>query len=315
MDNLVSRREFSSELVVAPRPVAIIATENIARIDRALIKLMECGVRVEAHSRLHQARDVLVAAAQGLGITPLQRGDDLGLRALETALDYHTIASATRPQMPASVRRELRDSLRGSLSPPPNAFSALQLQSQAVGFAVFALAGCEPHHPAKVQGQSPDILLDRYMSTYAVELKRPQVRGNIIANCHVGYDQLVASGHTGAVLIDVTDCVRGLVADDVHAFVEETGLQLLESVATEKGRRREFRSLITVGCYARVQAVVAESDADAVFDLITTCRIAVLANVRNSLEDHRARWIRDSHETGMKAVYDPILTPSPDRVI
>lgn len=306
MDELILRREFSSELVVAPRPLTAIAAENITRIDAAMARLAECGVRIESRSRLHQAREVMSEAARGAGITPAQRGDDLGLRALEASLDYYTIARAVGPDMPASVRRELRDSLRGPLSPPSNSLGVLQLQSQAVAFAAFALAGCEPRHPPRVEGQSPDILLDRGVSTYAVEAKRPQVSRNIVAQCHAGYEQLLASDFTGAVLIDVTDCVRGMTSDDVHAFVEESGLRVLESVATDVGRKPEFRSLIAVGCYGRVQSVVAETAKDAILDLITSARIAVLAAVRNTLEDHRARWIRDSHERGMKAIYDPI---------
>src|ERR1035437_7805292 len=131
MDRLVSRREFSSQVVIAPRPLAVIAAEEIARIDAALEKRAQCGVKYTSDSRLHQARAILAHAAQSRRITPAQRGDDLGLRALETALDYHTIALSLESQMPASVRRELRNSLCGPLSPPENQLSQLQLQSLA----------------------------------------------------------------------------------------------------------------------------------------------------------------------------------------
>ncbi|HYV97575.1 MAG TPA: hypothetical protein VE967_08990 [Gemmatimonadaceae bacterium] len=311
MNARVTRHEFSSELVAAPRPISAIAGENLDRIDAALARLTACGVRIESDSRLHQAREIVAESARGAGITPTQRGDDLGLRALETALDYHTIASAAQPSFPASVRRELRDSLRGGLKPPDGALSPLQLQSQAVAFAAFALAGCSPRYPPKSTGKSPDILLDRGTMTYAVEAKRPQTQNNILTHCRAGYEQVIASGHTGAVLVDVTDCVRGLGQNEVHAFVERAGGELLDSVATEDGRRPEYQNLIAVGCYARVQAVAAETEKDAVLDLIMSARIAVLANVRNSLEDHRARWIRDSHKRGMIAIYDPIAVQRP----
>jgi hypothetical protein len=183
----------------------------------------------------------------------------------------------------------------------------LQLQSQAVAFGAFALAGCGPRHPPKTTSKSPDILLERGSMTYAVEAKRPQAPHNIRSHCIAGYDQLVASGCTGGVLVDVSDCVRGLNTEAVHEVVEDTGLGLLQLVATEYGRRPEYRSLIVVGCYARVQAVFAETATEAIFDLITSARIAVLADVRNSLEDHRARWIRDSHEYGMKAILEPLV--------
>lgn len=307
MDGLISRREFSSELAVAPRPVALIAAEEVERINATLSRFAESGVRVPEDSRLHQARAVLESVASGAGIAPAQRGDDLGLRALEAALDYHTIARSVSASTPATARRELRDSLVGPLSPPSGQFGPLQLQSQAVAFGAFALAGCDPRHPAKTTSKSPDILLDRGSMTYAVEAKRPQARHNISSHCIAAYEQLVASGCTGGVLVDVSDCVRGLATDSVHTFVEDAGLELLHLVATENGRKPEFRNLIVVGCYARMQAVFAETETEAIFDLITSARVVVLADVRNTLQDHRARWIRRSHEYGMKSILEPLV--------
>jgi hypothetical protein len=153
-------REFNSEEIVAPRPIAERAREAVRQIDNSLRRLTEWNVKVPANSRLHKARLILEHAVGTGLLTPAQRGDMLGLRSLELALDYDHI-SQTLPEVAISaMRRELRDSLTGDIAPVQK-LTVLQLQSQAVVRAAFVRAGLNPRHPtiSPQKGKtSPDIL-------------------------------------------------------------------------------------------------------------------------------------------------------------
>jgi hypothetical protein len=111
-------RERSERSKVEPRPVEDIASEAIADIDASLEKLQEWGVTTPKKGRLSKAKAVLERAAKTGEIVPPQRGDDLGLRALEIAFDYAAIADTLPQKKTSLIRSELELSLAGGPQTP-----------------------------------------------------------------------------------------------------------------------------------------------------------------------------------------------------
>lgn len=301
-------RESVDELLILPRPINEIASEALAGVDEAIGRLSRAGIEIDEDSRLHQAREILSDVSRTGLITPKQRGDDLGLRALEVALDYGDIAGVVTTAWPVSARRELRDSLRGDLTPTASGLRASQLQSQAIAFTAYQLAGCSPRH-ATVKGvPSPDILLDNGVSTYGIEVKRPQSSKGILPRFHDGIIQLRGVGVVGGVLVDVTDCIRGLSSEDMDIRVREFALDLYDEVfEMGVGPRPGFADVIIVGCYARTAAIKEESEASAIVDLRSFATLGILAKAQGTLAAHRAQWLRSKFEDGYSRLYRTIV--------
>jgi hypothetical protein len=301
-----------STRVLAPRPIKQIAAEAVSDIDRALALLEAWGVRVPQQSRLHKARQVLREAAVTGMLVPTHRGDVLGLRSLELALDFVAIAE-TLPAVPiAAMRRELRDCLVGEIDPPEALRGPLQLQSQAVVRAAFVHAGLSPIHPTHSSRHglpSPDLLLENGLSRYGVESKRPQSARTVLARFLDGCAQLSGFGVSGAVLVDVSDCVRDLDDQAAGARVYELGGALAEEVFEEgSGHRDGYAHVMVVGTYARVAWTSVDHADHALANVRLASRILVLAQARNTLADHRAKWIRQTFEIGLRALTDPLTS-------
>lgn len=305
-------RHLESIAEIPPRPVREIAAETVWGIDNAIARLTAWGIRCPPDSRLHKARAILEAAAATGVLAPLHRRDLLGLRALETAFDYVAIAETLPDRRVASMRRELRDSLVGEIDPPESARGPLQLQSQALVRAAFVRAGLSPLHPTQSPRQgrsSPDLLLENGLSVYGVEAKRPQAAQNIVPRFLDGCSQLADFGVCGAVLVDVSDCLRDKDDDARATFVYDVGGGLATEVfQSGVGHRPEFDHLMVVGAYARVAWSSEDRRDHAMVKVQLLSRITVLAQARNTLRDHRAKWIRSSFSTGLRSLTDILGT-------
>lgn len=275
-------------------------------IDYAIARLREYNVTVESDSRLHQARAILSEAAASGTLIPLHRGDDLGLRALELAFDYAAISDTLPNRAVASVRRELSLSLAGPLDPPEDQRDPQRYQSQFVVRAAFVRAGLDPSHPCnspRLGRSNPDLVLENGLSRYAVEVKRPRVTKNVIPRMTDAVDQLLDYGLKGGVLIDVTDCVRGLSPNDVGSEVRRLALTMYSEVFDDLGFRPGRSHVIVAGTFARVAWETTDYDAHAMVNVHTASTIGIFAQARGTLLDLRARWIRSAFERGLEQLY------------
>lgn len=299
-------RTISNTFEIRPRPVRDIAREAVGDIDHTIQRMRAEGVSIEDGSRLHQARAILQRAAETGVLVPAHRGDQLGLRALEIAFDYTAIAT-TLPNPPvAAFRREMRDSLRGTLEPAESARGPLQLQSQGIVRAAFLRGGLVPTHPThspKAGISSPDLVLENGSQSYAIEAKRPQLTKNVLPRFDDARDQLADFGLRGGILVDVTDCLRNLSGDEIDAEVSRLALSLSERVfISGRGFHQGYSGIMVAGTYARVAWSSDDRKADAVVAVHTSSRIGIFAQTKNSLSDHHARWMREAFEVGLSSL-------------
>lgn len=297
-------RESFSTTEIPPRPIRQIAAEAAADVEVSIQRLTDWGVKVDRNSRLHQALTVLRHAIATGALVPKHRGDQLGLRALEIAFDYGAIARTLPKIRIAALRREIGDSLKGPIDPPENARGPLQLQSQGIARAAFVLAGLSPTHPThspKLGRSSPDLILENGLGRYAVEIKRPQLTKNVEVRFDEGRDQLVSFGVQGGVLVDVTDCVRGLTGEAIGKEVRRLALGLYaRTFVTGRGHKPGYTNIMMAGTFARVAWNSQDGDLVAMVQVHTSSTIGIFAQTRNSLVDHRARWIRKGFEDGLE---------------
>lgn len=310
-------RESGSVLTIAPRPLRQVATEAVADIDASLERLSAWHVKVPTDSRLHKAREVLATAAATGVLVPAHRGDTLGLRALEIALDYSAIAD-TLPDIPlAAFRRELRDSLIGELEFGDETRGPLQLQSQALVRAAFVRAGVVPSHPTHSPRQgisSPDLLLENGTLLYAVEAKRPLSTKNVLPRFEDAHAQLKGFGLPGGILVDATDCLRNTSGDRLDSEVRKIALSMYDRLFENGvGHRPGYSDVMMAGAYARVAWDSDDHEHDAMVHVQTFSTIGIFGTVKNTLYDHRARWMRTSFETGLRLLNRTIEERHRDR--
>ena len=219
-------------------------------------------------------------------------------------MDYSAIAD-TLPNTPlAALRRELRDSLIGDLEFGDEIRGPLQLQSQALVRAAFVRAGVIPSHPthsSKKGMSSPDLLLENGTLRYAVEAKRPLSTKNVLPRFEDAHAQLKSFGLPGGILVDVTDCLRDTAADQLNLEVRKIALSMYERLFENGvGHRPGYSNIMVAGAYARVAWHSADRDVNAMVQVQTFSTIGIFGTTRNTLYDHRARWIRTSFETGLQ---------------
>lgn len=296
-------RRSSRTTVIQPRPIHEVVREAVVLIDKAMRVLTAWGVAIPNDSRLHKAQKILEHAMQTNILVPSHRGDLLGLRALELAFDYAAIAD-TLPSTPlAAMRRELRNSLIGDIEPPEQSRGPLQLQSQGLMRAAFVSAGLSPLHPThspRLGISSPDLVLENGTLRYAIEAKRPQKSGNILARFTEGCAQLAKFGLPGGVLVDVTDCVRGLDLKTVNDEVSRAALSLSEEVfVAGSGHKPGFGHVMLAGAYARVAWSSEDAPDHAMVSVHISARTFIFASAPNTLAAHRASWIRSHFQEGL----------------
>jgi hypothetical protein len=286
--------------IIPPRPIRDVARDAATSVRASLRSLQDWGVKALDDSRLHQALDVLDPAASNGILIPSHRGDQLGLRALELAYDYDDIAATLPSKTVAAVRRELEQSLVGSLEPSASDRRALQLQSQFIVRGALVLAGLDPRHPLpRSGGKSPDLVIENAISEYGIEVKRPEFARNVLPRMMDARDQLDSYGLQGAVVIDVADCLRGH-SGDKDEEVQRLGRLIYEEVFAEgQGNRPGYSGIIMSGAFARIAWTSEDGEADSMVSVHTSALITIYARRRNTLQDLRARWLRDALWDGL----------------
>jgi hypothetical protein len=299
-------RESLEVTEIDPRPIRVVAAEAVKDLDASVEAFERWGVRIPPDSRLHQAREILVQAINTGALVPIHRGDVLGLRALETSFDYSAIAMTLPQQRVTTVRQELEQSIIGPLDPPDDARGPAQLQSQFIVRAALVRAGLNPRHETRTtHGVAvPDLLLENGLSEYAIEVKRPKHERNVVPRMLDAHRQLSNYGLPGAILMDLTDCLRSVPAEDFDVEARRVTLDLYDTVfITGSGHRPGFSNIMVVGTFARVAWTSQDVETHAMVTVHTNTTIAVLAYQQGSLADHRARWIRTSLERGFERLY------------
>jgi hypothetical protein len=288
-------RESSSSVEIAPRPIRALACEAIEDIDGAISILRAYGVKVPESSRLHQAKDVLMEAVNTGALVPAHRGDSLGLRALETSLDFSAIAATLPPTRVADVRRELSAAVEGGLELAAENQTALQYQSQYVVRAALVRAGLQPMHPlaGPRKGKKPDLLIEQGTMTYGIEAKRPQAARNVVPRMEDARDQLRHYGVAGAVLIDVSDCIRHVARSALDDAVRSHALSMYERIfVPDCGYNPGYSGIMLAGAYARVAWTAEDGPLSSMISVHSTSTIGLFAVQENSLADHHARRLR-----------------------
>lgn len=297
-------RESSASLEIPPRPIRDIAREAVADIDQSLQALRDWGVPVRDDSRLHKARVVLKHAAGAGILVPKHRGDRLGLRSLELALDYAAIADTLPAARVTTLRRDLRDSLVGGIEPPETARGPLQLQSQAVARAAFVRAGVDPLHPTHSRKQglsSPDLVIENEGHRYAIEAKRPQWARNVLPRFTDGCEQVKKFGLPGGVLVDVTDALRDIPRADVDGEVRRLALMMYDIVfVSEQGHRPGYEHIHIAGAYTRLAWTSHDGEETSMVDVHTSSCIGIFAAAEEAPEARRAKWLRSRFEDGLE---------------
>ena len=302
-DNLPAPSRETSDLREIPvRPVRDVAREARTDLGDSIDALKAWGVKIEEDSRLHQALSILEHAETTGVLAPLHRGDQLGLRALELAFDYSAIARTLPDEKIAAVRRELEQSTQGPLEPTDGGRGAVQLQSQFIVRAALVLANEIPIRPAKSKpGVSvPDLVLENGMTNYAVEVKRPEKAKNVVPRMVDARNQLNKSGMTGAILIDITDCVRGASNEQVDCEVSRLALRMYDLIfANERGHKRGYEGVMSAGTFARTAWTSVDQPDHAMVIVHMSSRIGVFSQRMNTLYGHRARWLRSACQVGL----------------
>lgn len=297
-------RETVAYANIPPRPVREIAAEMALDVESTLGALEKFGVAVPATSRLHEALEILRAAEKDGKLAPIQRGDTLGLRAIELALDFRDIAAVLPDKRSAVLRRDLDRAVQGQLEPPENARGPLQSQSQLVVRTAFIRGDAEPlHPPSKPQAgvPDPDILLENGQYRYGIEVKRPQARKALVARFLEGVEQVRGAGLQGGVIVDATDMVRGLTRDEMDREIRSIALEMYGLVWNEQIRAFQpgFSHIMVVGTLARPAWTSHDDASAAMIQVHSSSTVAAIATSAGNLAGHRARWIRESLQNGL----------------
>jgi hypothetical protein len=307
-------RETTEVVAIPPRPIRAIAAEALSDVDASIERLSQWGVKMSPDSRLHQARNILDQAVKTGELVPLHRGDDLGLRALELAFDYGAIAQTLPAKVVADMKRELRDSLVGPISPPDTQRNALQLQSQEVLRAALVRGGVTPRQLTglKEGTPNPDFIIDNGMETYALETKRPQEQKNILVHFEKASNQVRDSGMRGGVLIDVTDALRHVGPSNLKDALHDVALELYDRVfVTGHGYRPDMSHMMLIGLLARVAWQSDDKPTGAMVQVHSVSTLGVFATTQNNLAHHRAKWIRTALRTGMEGLNQTLVERKP----
>ncbi len=133
-----------------------------------------------------------------------------------------------------------------------------------------------------------------------MEVKRPEHGGTLMANLDRGVDQLREYEVSGAVILDVTDCVRGLAPEALVEEVNALASQVDERIFVENEGYNPGYSPVMV---AFVLARGAWSDQEDMprLQVVSVSAATVYAKTPRSLLDHRARWLCDAFKRGVEA--------------
>jgi len=289
--------------IIPSRSAAGLAAEAMTDAQQAKHTIAGWGVRMPPNSRLDQAIAVLaqISASGMLPVDPATQA--VAVQAIATALDYRDIAASLPSSRVASVRKGVEGSLAGSLDPEAADRGPLQLQTQHLVAAAFHRGGAEveyPTHSPQKGLSTPDLILVNGLSIYPVEVKRPEKRKNVIPRFNDGVAQLDDYGHPGAVIIDATDCLRGIPFEDFENHAHGLALDIYHTVwaGPPVGYRQGYRNIMLAGIIARGTWQRNPERAQEL-QIANIASLARFARTENSLSAHRGTWMRHALQDGL----------------
>jgi len=193
------------------RHPAILPSDMVAvrgRLTEAIARLEQFDVPVPKDCRLRVAVVVLtsVITADEFPTTALEFTKFVN--AMELAEDFHAITAHLPTIGQGETRTQLKAAIRGSLAATEDDREPFRYQSQHWVGAMLREANLNPRIPVRRDRLNPDFIVQPLTSDYGVEVKRPMYERNVRANVEKAAEQLASFGLEGAVLVDVSDCVR-----------------------------------------------------------------------------------------------------------
>ena len=116
----------------------------------------------------------------------------------------------------------------------------------------------------------------------------------------MGGDQLEEYDLRGGVLVDITDCIRGIQPDALDAEIRKVALEIY-GTAFENGvgHRPGYERIMMGGVFARLAWTAEGTSTGAMVNVHNTSTIGIFADQLGSPDDVRARWLRDQAERGL----------------
>lgn len=205
---------FREDRVAIPsRPSQDVAAEAASDLGVAIEAIERWGVTVPPDSRLRQAWSLLTDVSHTGRISPEQRGDTLGHRALQVAMDFADIARTLPTGRHADYRKDLTRAIAGPLYDMAEPGSAAQFQSQLMVRTAFVKAGADttlPTWSGRDGRKKPDLLIEDGLVQLAVEVKRPSRWKTMMPRATDAAAQILDAGLQGGIVLDVTDCLDGI---------------------------------------------------------------------------------------------------------
>ncbi len=270
-------------------------------LELATNKLAAWGVSLSSGNRLSAAVEHCrsVGASGEIARDPaLLR---LSLNALLDAHDFIDIASALPPVRVATLRKDLERAIQGTLDHAEADRPYLQLQAQHVVGAALTRAGIPTTHPTvgPSKGKRPDFLVENGSAVYGVEVKRPHSRSAIKDRLEEAREQLEDYGVSGAVLFDLTDCLKHTSPQEFMKDAGHLQTQLQRQIWTDlpRGFRPGYSGVMLLYVYAR-GAYDAPGDSNCI-DLVGYTSGLNFTKAAGHILDHHALWLRRGLDNGL----------------
>jgi hypothetical protein len=299
------QRTIRDERVQIPaRPARQWAEEARSDLSRSLAAISKWGVPIPRPSRASGAIEILEDIVKTGRITPEQRGDDLGFRSLQLALDLSAIANTLPLARIADFRKDLTGALSGQLA--SDDLRPLQLQSQLIVRAAYALMGERPTQPTYSGNRGkkkPDILIENGLSSYAVEVKRPTKERNINVSAQTASTQIVEAGYQGGIVIDATDCLMGCDPAQTDVALLKwlddcADLFFIDGVGYQPGQSH----ILMIGLMARPAWSVVMEGMNAQILVHSTSAIKAFGIRYGTLAYRRGAWLRRTLGDGLNRI-------------
>jgi hypothetical protein len=270
-------------------------------LSTALTALQRGGIRVPESGRLRRELAALRLAATG-SLPRERQAQVLLANAATDAIDFMEIVRALGSQL-AVVAADVQRAMRGGAIGRSTRQVAERFQSQLWLGSILARGGYEPQIPEGL-GLTPDYTIEDGLSTYGVEIKRPDSESSIENRLAKGARQLRDFGVTGCVILDLSQ-VSGLYEvawlerseaertrtvlharfEELDKFVRATVLDDARGIINPK-----FRGISTIMTFAR-SAIWIEGAPSGVTILATAGGHAFLRPIKNSGYHHAIKML------------------------
>ena len=300
--------ERSERIVLPTRPIRQYAKEARADLERVIAQIERWMKRpFPADTRAYTALSVLKDMEVTGHFTREQRGDLSGLRAMQLAMDLRAIAECLPSKVVTDIRRDLEKCASGPLEPQADDLTPLQAQSQLIIRAAFNRVSVPPRyltHSGRGGRKKPDILIANGAATYGVEVKRPTKLGNVLPRAKDAADQLSNAKLKGGVVLDISDALTSDAPDNMDVEVVRQAKVVMDAFFTDgEGWKEGYENVMMITVMARLpwQVVVTDENNTEVRSYSTSCGVD-LGRMEGTLDQLRARWMRDKLAAGLDAL-------------